>query len=91
MNIIQWNITSMNTNFSELKVLINELNPSCICLQETRHGSRSLNPPSAYNIILSPKQRDDDHDRGTAILIKSDLNYKRVELNTNLEAVAAKV
>ena len=75
MDIIQWNITSMNTNFSELKLLINEINPKCICLQETRHGTRIMKPPSNYSILQSEIKCDDDHERGTAILIRKDTNF----------------
>ena len=91
MNIIQWNITSYRTNFPELKILIRQENPICICLQETRHGDRILNPPSKYNIIQSPKKRDDDHERGVAILIRKNINYQNVQLTTNLQAVAARI
>ena len=41
----------MNTNFIQLKILIQENNPTCACLQETRHGDKILKPPSGYKII----------------------------------------
>ena len=91
MNILQWNLTSMNTNFNELKILIQENNPACICLQETRHGDKILKPPSGYNIIQSQKKRDDDHERGVAVLIRNNINHKTITLNTNLQAVATRI
>ena len=91
MNILQWNLTSMNTNFNELKILIQENNPTCICLQETRHGDKILKPPSGYKITQSPKKRDDDHERGVAVLIRNNINYKIITLNTNLQAVATRI
>ena len=91
MQIIQWNITSMNTNFSELKVLIKETNPTCLCLQETRHGSKILTPPSNYNIVQSKKKRDDDHERGTVILVRKDTNYEEITLNSPLQVAAVKI
>ena len=91
MNILQWIPTSMNTNFNELKVLIQENNPICICLHETRHGDKILNPSSGYGILQSPKKRDDDHERGVSVLIRNNNYYKIIALNTNLQAVATKI
>ena len=89
-NIIQWNIQALNTHFSDLKILLNEYNPSCVCLQETLIRNRVF-PPSGYNIITSTPTRDDDHERGTAILIKNNIFHQTLTLNTNLQAVAARV
>ena len=89
-NIIQWNIQALNTHFSDLKILLNRYNPSCVCLQETLIRNRIF-PPSGYNIITSNPTRDDDHERGTAILIKNDIFHQPINLNTNLQAAAAKV
>ena len=91
MNFLQWNITSFKTNFTELKLLLKNYTPVCVCLQETRHGDSKLYPPSRYNIMQSPRKREDDHERGVALLIRPDVNFKNVPLNTNLQAVAARV
>ena len=93
-DIVQWNLTSYRAQFEELKVLLKENNaPACICLQETRHGDSRLYPPSQYTSIYSAKQRNDDHERGVAILINKKINYKEINLQTpdNIEAVAARV
>ena len=55
MKILQWSLTFMNTNFNELKILIQENNSACICLQETRHGDKILKPPSGYKIVHHQK------------------------------------
>ena len=81
----------MNTIFNELKILIQENNPTCNCLQQTRHGDKILKPPSGYKIIQSPKKRDDDQERGVAVLIRNSINYKNIPLNTNLQAVVTKI
>ena len=82
MNIIQWNLTSMNTNFNELKFLIRENNPACICLHETRHSAKILKPPLGYKIIQSSKKRDGDHKTGVVVLIRNNINYKIIPPNT---------
>ena len=91
MKIIQWNIQSITSNFSELKVLLNNLNPSCVCLQETMLGDKKFRPPSNYNIVQSPKKRDDGHERSVAILVNKNNNFRTVQLNTSLQAVAIKI
>lgn len=91
MSILQWNIQSIKSNFCELKVLLREEAPSCVCLQETMLGDFKMNPPSQYKIIQSQRKRDDGHERGTAILVRNNTNFEELPLTTNLQAVAAKV
>ena len=91
MSILQWNIQSIRSNFCELKVLLREETPSCVCLQETMLGDFRMNPPSQYKIIQSQRKREDGHERGVAILVRNNTNFKEISLNTNLQAVAAKV
>ena len=94
ISIVHWNITSYYSNFEELKLLITENNcPACIFLQETRHGDRLLRPPSKYNLIQSIKRRDNDSERGVALLINKKISYEELQLNlnSNIEAVAARI
>ena len=94
MNIVQWNMTSYQANFEELKLLIRETNnPACICLQETRHGERILRPPSGYSIIQLGKRREDECERGVALLINKEIDFKPIALriSRNVEAIAAKI
>ena len=92
--IIHWNMTSYYSNFEELKKLITDNSePACLCLQETRHGDKTLLPPSRYKIYQSNKRRDDNHERGVALLLNNKIHSERITLNlsTNVEAVAARV
>ena len=91
MDIIQWNIQSLKTHFADLKSLLNEHHPACICLQETLRNNRNLNPPSGYNIIHSTPVRNDGHERGSAIAIRDRIFYQELQLDTNLQVVAAKI
>ena len=102
MKVVQWNLTSYNTQFEELKNLIQENNPTCLCLQETRHNKMRLWPPSGYEIIISPfkQQLNQSQDtsalvsnRGVALLIKKTVNYKTIDIQTpdSIEAVAAQI
>ena len=94
MNILQWNIRSYSSNFEDLKILLNEVGgPNCVCLQETRNNTLHLYPPSNYVSIQPQKNRDDDSERGVAILINKKTNYTRLQLTTSdkVEAVAVRI
>lgn len=79
------------TKFSELKTILNEFKPKVMCLQETMIRNRIANPPSQYQILTSVPRRDDNHERGAAILINKNVNYEHLPLNSQLQVVAAKV
>ena len=85
-----------------MKILIQETNPSCLCLQETRHNNKTIRPPSGYKIISSPFKQPVDqnsnspnpvNNRGVALLISKKINYKLLNIDTpnSIEAVAARV
>ena len=90
-SVIQWNLQSYFTKFTQLKLLLQKYSPTCVCLQETRHNGRIINPPSQYNILTSTAVRNDGHERGVALLIHKSVNYQSIPLRTTLQAVAAKI
>ena len=61
-NIIQWNLQSLKTKFSELKLLINEHLPICICLQETLAHLNKISTISGYHICHSIPIQNDGHE-----------------------------
>ena len=95
MKVIHWNMGSYFANFEELKILINESNnPECLCLQETRHTNpTTIYPPSGYSVIPSRKARDDESERGVALLINKTVNFEPFPLTLpeKIEAVAARL
>jgi len=90
-SFIQWNLQSYRTKFSELKVILNEIQPICVCIQETMIGDRTVNPPSQYNIFTSKVSRNDNHERGAAVLVHRSVRHEEIPLRTNLQAKAVKV
>ena len=90
--IIHWNLQSYYTHFSDLKLLIRDYSPGVICLQETLiKQNRQTYPPSQYNILTSNVTRNDSHERGSAILIHQNIFHQKINLDTNLQAVATRV
>ena len=80
---------SYRTQFQDLKLLLRQHIPACICLQETLIANRHINAPSGYTIVCSQPVRQDGHERGTALLIHNRVAYDIIHLNTELQAVAA--
>ena len=90
--ILQWNMQSYRTKFSELKILLSKYSPLCVCLQETRiNPNHTTYAPSQYNIERGNPTRDDGHERGVAILVHKRIHYEPINLTTNLQAVAIKL
>ena len=87
-DILQWNCRGLRTRAEQLKVLINEYNPSIICLQETKLGHEAYNPGLNYKIYNSPPPIGERAKGGAAIIVKKSLQHSSVILNTSLQAVA---
>ena len=62
-----------------------------VALHETLHKDRKLKPPAQYKVITSNVTRNDNHERGAAILIHGAYNYETEQLNTQLQACAVKI
>ena len=91
MIMLQWNIQSIRTKFNELKILLSELNPCCVSLQETMLGDNQMNPPSGYVMLQSRRVRDDRHERSVAILVNNSVQHENILLNTQLQAAALRI
>ena len=90
-SIIQWNLQSLKTKFSNLKLIIDEYLPICICVQETLAHINKISTISGYNICHSVPVRNDGHERGASIIVNKNINFTRISLNTNLQVVAIKI
>jgi len=89
--ILQWNLQSFRTKFQDLKLLLKQHIPACICLQETLLTDRTSHPPSGYKLVQSVPIRQDGHERGAAVLVHNRVSYEPVQLNTTLQAAAVRV
>ena len=90
-NIIQWNCRGVKTNFNELLILISLLNPAIICLQETflqNNSNLKTTNYEQYNYIHDAGSRANG---GTSIFIRNNIPQSKLNIQTNLQAVAAQV
>ena len=91
MSILQWNIRSLKKNNGPgLKPLINSLDPSVICLQETKLSSKDFEL-SGYTPYHHIHTENLVAAGGTSIFIKKGVLHRHLKLNTALQAVAIRV
>jgi ribonuclease HI len=86
--IIQWNVNGFYTRLDDIKLLVEEYDPTVLCLQETRFNKKDRAKLSGFRAFLDSK---DTRNRGVAILVRRDTTAERVELYTELNAVAVRV
>ena len=83
--LVQWNIRGVRGNYEELVLLCNQHNPSVIALQETLIQD---DKPFTFSNFSSLRRHTS---RGVALLIKKNILFSEIHLNTTLEAVAARI
>ena len=89
---MQWNIRSIQANREELQVLFRDFNPSVVCLQETLLKDTSNVGFRNYSLYHRPgTENNGTFHGGVVILVNNSVAHKSVPLNTNLQAVAARV
>ena len=91
--IIQWNCRGLRANFEELELLIKNYEPVAIGLQELQ-VSDSYILDNNLHILLSKLPHIPTGHRphgGAGILIRKDLPYSVIPLNTALQAVAFRI
>ena len=89
--IIQWNCRGLKTKFEEICVLQQNENPSVFCLQETflkTVDNISLKGFNTYHYIHTDCQRPSG---GSSIFVKSSCPQRKINLNTELQAIAVSV
>ena len=92
---IQWNCRGYSANYEEIRTLISEKQPYCLCLQETYHGTNTPAAPRGYTPIsaaavvpIIPGTRPS---RGVVTLVRNNVPHYNIALNTTLEAVAVRL
>ena len=89
--ICHWNCRGYRKNFDDFKTFLSDINPSCVCLQETKLTPETQVPQIGYAYHRRDKISDGRAHGGVAILVRVDIPCARLDLNTSLQAVAVKV
>ena len=89
--IIQWNCRGLKINLIELSLLVQAFLPVAFCLQETHlkeTDNVNVENYSAYNTCVG---KDERAAGGASILVKNNIIHSRINLKTNLQAVAVRL
>jgi exonuclease III len=91
--IIQWNCRGLRANFEELEILIKHYEPVAICLQELQVSDSYILDNNRHILLfkLPPMPTGHRPHGGAGILIRKDVPYSILPLNTALQAVACRV
>lgn len=92
ISILQWNINGYFNNYHELQLLIKELNPSLLCLQEThiRHNMKPY-PPGGYEGYFFNSPQNQYGKQGVAILIKRGIPHKILFTDDDILSIAVEI
>ena len=88
-NIIQWNCQGYRAKYVDLVRILNIKYPAVAILQETMLNNQTFRPPRGYSLhsdfnIPTPGN-------GLATLIRNDIPFLKLQLNTDLQATAFRV
>ena len=87
---MQWNCQGLRAKYEELKILINEISPVAICLQETMLDNHTPCPReyASYRTTYDP---DVGSHGGCIIYVRQDVPCIPVNIASNLQVVAVQI
>ena len=93
LKIIQWNIHGLINNFHELQLIIKDINPDIISLQETLipYNHQNIIYPKNYNGFFHNLSNNTTAKQGVAILIKKSIPHKLLYLNPIIASIAIQI
>ena len=90
--IIQWICRGLRSNYNDLAILLQEHNPSAVCLQETNLKPNTNIRFKNYSIINCFGPANNGRACwGVSILVKDGTLHQQITLNTTLQAVAVNI
>ena len=87
---LQWNCNGIRAKHEEIQRLIKELKPTTIALQETKLGADTYKINNMYT-IYNKGSLHQPNSGGVALIIHKNTNHKILNLQTNLQAIAATI
>lgn len=92
LNILNWNCRGFNADKrNQLKIIENEFNPYIICLQETKFKNSYIPHINGYSCFFKNNNASIIACGGVMTLIKDNFAAKKINLVTNIQAVAVEV
>lgn len=89
--ILQWNCRGLYTNIDDIHDLFEKYSAVGFCLQETYLHEESLNPFRRHNLFRKDRTDNSRASGGVAVVVPQSIPAKRLQLVTDLEAVAVQI
>lgn len=86
--IIQWNLNGFFPRKENLKRIILNHEADVICLQETNFKGDYCAPIRGFTNVFKNRQNANHASGGVAIYLRDSLSFTKINLNTNIEAIA---
>ncbi|KAG5861141.1 hypothetical protein JTB14_010463 [Gonioctena quinquepunctata] len=90
-DIIQWNCNGCKTYYGELKIILAEKSPFCICFQESHFKPGEPSNLRGYNSFRKDLEPNLRAHGGVITVVKESIPVNHVVLHTNIQAVAVQV
>jgi len=91
MKILQWNMNCFYKKLDELKILISDISPDIICLQETNFTDLNAAKLPYFNEYSKSRTSGLRASGGVAIYVSSIYPSKQIFISTHLKAIATSV
>lgn len=89
--IIQWNCRGYRKNYPDIQSILQQYQPACVLLQETMLGQSKPSSPRNYALETFSPGVNAIPGTGLAILVRSDSGYRKLDLATQLQAIAVQM
>lgn len=88
--ILQWNINGFYKHLPELNLILSELHPFVLCLQETHFKSKP-HQLKKFKCYSTNRRQQSIASGGVATYVSDEIDSEQISLNSQLEVVAVKV
>lgn len=90
--ILQWNIRGAHSNLQELQLIVENYNPTALCLQETMQKDSNIITLRRYDhFFLNSTARDGRASGGVSLFVLKTLPHSQIDLVGNIQAVAVRL
>jgi len=89
--ILQWNINGFYKKPDELKIILTEIQPTIICLQETNFKNDNEGKLPNYTGYSKNRTEGSRASGGVTIAVKTEYPCKLIDINSHLEVIAVRV
>ena len=91
MKILQWNVNGFHARFENIKLILNEVDPLCFCIQETNFKNNYCAKLKNYESFHKNRTHGSIASGGVAIYVKPHTLPEPIIINSCLEVIAIRI